>query len=201
MHVEANHVYVIPPNKYLSIRNRVLHLDAPSAPRSMRMAVDHFFYSLAESELEKAIGIVLSGTGTDGTLGMKEIKAAGGMTMAQEPETAQHDGMPRSAIAAGSADYVLPAERMADALLAYVRHATVNAEPPQALDEESPDPLANVVAALRAETKFDFSGYRRGTLERRIRRRMSLRHVAAMSNYWGYCAASPERSPRCSRTC
>lgn len=184
MRVEPDGVYVIPPNKYLSIREGVLRLSAPSAPRSMRMAIDHFFYSLAEAERERAIGIILSGTGTDGTLGMKEIKAAGGMTMAQTPETAQHDGMPRSAIAAGSADYVLPPERMPEALLAYVRHAAINySASPAKPEEESTDPLTTIVAALQAQVKFDFSGYRRGTLERRIRRRMSLRHVAAMSDY------------------
>ena len=123
MRVEANRVYVIPPNKYLSIRERTLRLSAPTAPRSLRMAVDFFLRSLAEDQHERAIGIILSGTGTDGTLGLKEIKAAGGMTMVQDPQTAQHDGMPRSAIASGSADYVLPAEQMAEALLAYVRHA------------------------------------------------------------------------------
>ncbi len=127
MRVEANRVYVIPPNTYLSIRERTLRLSAPTAPRSLRMAVDFFLRSLAEDQHENAIGIILSGTGTDGTLGLKEIKAAGGMTMVQDPQTAQHDGMPRSAIASGSADYVLPAEQMADALLAYVRHAAVAA--------------------------------------------------------------------------
>ena len=101
----------------------MLRLSAPAEPRSLRMAVDFFLRSLAEDQHERAIGIILSGTGTDGTLGLKEIKAAGGMTMVQDPQTAQHDGMPRSAIASGSADYVLPAEQMADALLAYVRHA------------------------------------------------------------------------------
>jgi two-component system, chemotaxis family, CheB/CheR fusion protein len=183
MQVEPNRVYVIPPNKYLSVHERVLRLSAPSAPRSMRMAIDHFFYSLAEAQRERAIGIVLSGTGTDGTLGMKEIKAAGGMTMAQDPETAQHDGMPRSAIAAGSADYVLPAERMAEALLAYRRHATFHAARTETPQEESADLVMSVVAALRVRMKFDFSGYRRGTLERRIRRRMSLKHVVAISDY------------------
>jgi two-component system CheB/CheR fusion protein len=87
------------------------------------MAIDFFLRSLAEDQQENAIGIILSGTGTDGTLGLKDIKAAGGMTMVQDPQTVQHDGMPRSAIATGSADYVLPAEQMADALLAYIRHA------------------------------------------------------------------------------
>jgi len=183
MRVEANRVYVIPPNKYLSIRECTLRLSAPTAPRSLRMAIDCFLQSLAEDQQENAIGIILSGTGTDGTLGLKEIKAAGGMTMVQDPETVQHDGMPRSAIATGSADYVLPAEQMADALLSYVQHAVVIATSVEASPEKAADPLTSAVALLRARTKCDFSGYKTGTLRRRIQRRMSLKHLDRMPAY------------------
>ncbi len=183
MRVKANHVYVIPPNTYLSIRERTLRLSAPTAPRSLRMAIDCFLRSLAEDQQENAIGIILSGTGTDGTLGLKEIKAAGGMTMVQDPQTVQHDGMPRSAIATGSADYVLPAEQMADALLRYVRHAVVTATSVEASPEKAPDSLTTAVALLRTQTKFDFSGYKTGTLRRRIQRRMGLKHLDRMSKY------------------
>jgi two-component system, chemotaxis family, CheB/CheR fusion protein len=183
MRVEANHVYVIPPNTYLSIRERTLRLSAPSAPRSLRMAVDFFLRSLAEDHHQHAIGVILSGTGTDGTLGLKEIKAGGGMTMVQDPQTAQHDGMPRSAIASGSADYVLPAEKMADALLAYMRHAAVAATSMAVLPEKAPDALTAAVEVLRARTKFDFSGYKKGTLRRRIQRRMSVRHLTQLPKY------------------
>ena len=96
MWVEANRVYVIPPNAYLSIRQRTLRLSTPTAPRSLRMAVDFFLSSLATDQQENAIGIILSGAGSDGTLGLKEIKAAGGMTMVQDPATVQHHGMPGS---------------------------------------------------------------------------------------------------------
>jgi two-component system CheB/CheR fusion protein len=183
MRVEANRVYVIPPNKDLSIRARTLRLSAPAAPRSLRMAVDYFLRSLAEDQHEKAIGIILAGTGTDGTLGLKEIKAAGGITMVQDPETVQHDGMPRSAIASGSADYVLPAEQMAPALLRYVQHAAVTATSTTTLPEKAPDALTSALALLRAQTKLDFSGYKKGTLQRRIRRRMSLKHLVQMPKY------------------
>src|SRR5579862_90582 len=135
MRVEANRVYVIPPNTYLSIRERTLRLSAPTAPRSLRMAIDYFLHSLAEDQHAGAVGVILSGTGTDGTLGLKEIKAAGGMTMVQDPQTAQHDGMPRSAIASGSADYVLRAEEMPDALLTYVQHASTSATDMEARPE------------------------------------------------------------------
>jgi PAS domain S-box-containing protein len=183
MRVEANRVYVIPPNRDLRIRERTLRLSAPAAPRSLRMAVDYFLRSLAEDQHEKAIGIILAGTGTDGTLGLKEIKAAGGITMVQDPETVQHDGMPRSAIASGSADYVLPAEQMAPALLRYVQHAAVTATSTTTLPEKAPDALTSALALLRAQTKLDFSGYKKGTLQRRIRRRMSLKHLVQMPKY------------------
>ncbi|MFI5397730.1 MAG: chemotaxis protein CheB [Candidatus Binatia bacterium] len=183
MRVEANRVFVIPPNTYLSIHGRTLRLSAPTALRSLRMAVDFFLRSLATDQHENAIGIILSGTGTDGTLGLKEIKAGGGMTMVQDPQTVQHDGMPRSAIASGSADYVLPAEQMAAALLAYAQHAAVAATNMAVLPEKAPDPLTTVVEALRAHTKFDFSGYKKGTLRRRIQRRMSLKHLNELPKY------------------
>jgi two-component system CheB/CheR fusion protein len=186
MRVEANCVYVIPPNAYLSLREGTLRLSAPSAPRSLRMAVDFFLHSLSEDQHERAIGVILSGTGTDGTLGLKEIKAGGGMTMVQDPHTAQHDGMPRSAIANGSADYVLPAEQMADALLAYVQHmalaVTGTAVLPE-VPEKAPDPLATALTLLRERAKFDFSGYKKGTLRRRMQRRMSLRHLNELPTY------------------
>ena len=153
MRVEANRVYVIPPNEYLSIRARTLHLSPPTEPRGLRMAIDFFLRSLAADQHERAIGIVLSGTGTDGTLGLKEIKAAGGMTMAQDPATTQHDGMPRSAIASGSTDYILPAEELADALLGYVKQAYLTRTSSAPSPGKTPDPLASVVALLRFELR------------------------------------------------
>jgi PAS domain S-box-containing protein len=183
MRVEANRIYVIPPNQYLSIREGMLRLSPPTAPRSLRMAIDFFLHSLAEDQGEHAIGIILSGTGTDGTLGLKEIKAAGGMTMVQDPQTVQHDGMPRSALATGSADYVLPAAEMAKALLKYVRHAGGSAASTDAASPAAPDPLASIVALLHARSRLDFSGYKGGTLRRRIQRRMSLHHLDRMADY------------------
>jgi two-component system CheB/CheR fusion protein len=183
MPVEPNRIYVIPPNKYLSLHAGALRLTAPDAPRSLRMAVDFFFHSLADDGREDAIGIILSGTGTDGSLGLKEIKSAGGMTMVQDPDTAQHDGMPRSAVATGSADYVLPAEQMADALLRYVRHAAIAATPTNAAPPPPPGVLLSAVQLICAHTKLDFSGFKTATLRRRIHRRMSLRRLQRMSAY------------------
>ena len=115
MRVEASHVYVIPPNAYLAISDRTLRLSEPTQPRSHRMAIDHFLGSLADDQHANAIGIVLSGSGTDGAIGLKKIKDADGLTMVEDPKTAQHDGMPRSALP--SADHVPAAEQLASVLL------------------------------------------------------------------------------------
>ena len=181
--VEANHVYVIPPNKYLSLQRGVLRLSAPTAPRSLRMAIDFFLHSLAEDQRENAIGIILSGTGTDGSLGLKEIKAAGGMTMVQDPATVQHDGMPRSAIATSGGDYVLPAEKMPAVLLDYVRHAAATTTASDTASPASIDPVVQALALIRTRTKLDFGGYKKAMLRRRIQRRMSLRHLHRMADY------------------
>lgn len=183
MRVEPNCVYIIPPNKYLSIRRGVLHLSPPSEPRSLRMAIDFFFRSLAADRKERAIGVILSGTGSDGTLGMKEIKAAGGLTMAQTPATAQHSGMPSSAIASGSVDCILPVEQLAKPLVAFVQHPYISLAGDHPAPETFPDSLASVVALLHIRTKFDFSGYKTGTLRRRIGRRMSLRQIDRAEAY------------------
>ncbi len=120
--VEADHVYCIPPGSYLSISERTLRLVAPIETGSVRMPIDFFLRALAADAQERGIGIVLSGTGTDGKLGQRAIKAAGGLAVAQDPVTAQHDGMPRSAISAGAVDRVLSPEQMPGVPLEYLRH-------------------------------------------------------------------------------
>jgi two-component system CheB/CheR fusion protein len=182
--LQANHVYVIPPAKYLSIGGGVLALVAPVEPGGIRMPIDLFLRSLAADAQERAIGIVLSGTGTDGTLGLKAIKAGGGMSIAQDPATAQHDGMPSSAIAAGAVDQVLVPERMAEAVLRFVGHSYARAgtEGPLAATLGR-DHLTDILAILRERTRFDFRSYKQSTLERRIHRRMGLRHVERTADY------------------
>jgi len=191
MPVQADCVYMIPPNKSLAISDGVLQLTDPVMRRGMRMPIDFFFRSLAEGQREKAICIVLSGTGSDGTLGLQAIKANGGMTMAQEPATAQYDGMPRSAEATGMVDYLLPIEKMPEALLKYVRHFYIQAREPRAPVATEPDNLQSVLAVLRAHTKHDFRCYKKGTLRRRIERRMGLNHVEHMADYLALIRESP----------
>ncbi len=181
--VAGDHIYVIPPNRYLRIENGILRLSTPPEPRGMRMAIDVFLRSLTADQQEKAIGIVLSGTGTDGTLGLKEIKAFGGMAMVQDPKTAEYDGMPRSAITIGGVDYVLSPEKMPEALLQYLRHPYVKGAVQPRPTEHRADELNSILALLWTRVKFDFSPYRKGTLVRRIERRMSLAHVERMADY------------------
>ncbi|HTU01110.1 MAG TPA: chemotaxis protein CheB, partial [Candidatus Sulfotelmatobacter sp.] len=181
--VQADHVYVIPPNKYMSISNGVLRLTPPVERHAMRMPIDFFFRSLAQDQQERAIGIILSGTGTDGTLGLKEIKMVGGMAIAQNPKTIQHGGMPQSAIANDAVDHVLAAEKMPGMLLKYARHpyvAVAGLEPPAETDS---DDLTRVLALVRARLRFDFTGYKGTTLRRRVHRRMGLRHLERMLDY------------------
>ena len=187
MPVEMNHVYMIPPNKYLTTHDSVLQLSEPVLRRGLRMPIDNFFRSLAEAYEERAIGIILSGTGSDGTLGVKAIKGAGGVTLAQNPETAQYNGMPRSAVATGLVDYVVPIEGMPEILIRYVEHALTGKNSDAALPEKGePDILRSILAILRTRTKYDFSCYKEGTLMRRIGRRMGLNHLEELGDYLNY---------------
>lgn len=193
LHVTPNHVYVIPPNHYLSMQDGVLHLSPPTERRGMRMPIDYFLRSLAEELGEKAICVILSGTGSDGTLGLREIKGRGGMTMVQEPATAQYGGMPHSALATGLVDYRLAVENMPQALVRYVRHPYVRGELlAEAKIVEPQDDLSSVIAVIRTRTGHDFRHYKQGTLGRRIARRMSLATLESMREYLDLLCASED---------
>ncbi|MGH8474061.1 MAG: chemotaxis protein CheB, partial [Gammaproteobacteria bacterium] len=184
MRVDPNQVYVIPPNAYLTMSGETLHLSEPAQRRGLRVPVDFFFRSLADDQQERAIGIILSGSGTDGTLGVREIKAAGGMVMVQAPETTAFDGMPQSAIGTGMVDYVTPIENMPQVLAGYVRHWYVNgAALPAPVAEKAPDDLHAISGIVRAHVRYDFSCYKKGTLTRRVQRRMGLTHIQKMGEY------------------
>ena len=180
--VRANHVYVIPPNRSMTIRGGKLRL-TPTRPRGMRTAIDEFLGSLAVDQGRRAIAIILSGTGSHGALGLKEVKLAGGMITAQQPESAGHDSMPRSAIATGLVDYVLRPEEMPSALIEYVRHPYVAGD--EAAFEQAPasEGLERVLAVLRERTKFDFRCYRKEMLLRRVQRRMGLCRIESLPAY------------------
>lgn len=182
--IRPNTVYVIPSNAYLRVEGLTLQLESPVAHYGIRMPIDHCFRSLAETLGERAVGIVLTGTATDGTAGLREIKAAGGITLAQDPETAEYDGMPRSAIAADVVDFVLPIADMPAALLRYAGHPYIVApESTGMVDEEEPAAFASLLRLLRDRTDHDFSSYRTATLNRRIRRRMGLTQARNVEDY------------------
>src|SRR6266851_2193711 len=193
MRAEPNHVYIIPPNSTLGILNGSLHLTARMKPGSRHMPIDHFLRSLAEDQGSGAIGVILSGVATDGTLGLKAIKAEGGITFAQDEKTAKYDGMPRSAIAAGCVDFVLSPEKIARELARIGRHPYLRVSPaePVPLPAENDSDLRTLFLLLRSATGVDFSYYKYSTLERRIVRRMVLHKIARLSQYVRYLQENP----------
>ncbi len=190
--VQPNCVYIIPPDKDMGMMHASLHLTHPTARRGLRLPIDFLFRSLAHDQHERAIGIVLSGTGSDGTLGLKAVKEEGGMVMVQDPETAKYDGMPRRAIATGLVDVVLPPNEMAKQLIAYVRHAFGRGiQSPPLAKPESKSELLKVFIQLRTQTGHDFSGYKPTTILRRIERRMMLYQLERLADYVRYLQENP----------
>ena len=157
MAVEANRVYIIPPNKNMTISGGVLRLTGPVERGNWQTSIDLFLRSLADDQQEKAICIILSGTGSHGTLGLTAVKAAGGMAMVQDPKTADYPAMPESAIATGLADYVLPVEQMPEALVKYVQHGYVNGGRVVAAVDEAPDHLNQVARSPACPHEVRFS--------------------------------------------
>lgn len=190
--VQPNCAYVIPPNHDMAFINGTLQLLTPTAPRGQRLPIDFFFESLAHDQGERAIGIVLSGTGSDGTRGMRAIKEGGGMVMAQTPASTEFDGMPRSAIATGLVDYELPPAQMPAKLMAYA--AQVFGRPRRAAAMPLPQndsTLKKIFVLLRAQTGHDFSNYKPSTIQRRIERRMAVHEIESMADYVTYLQRKP----------
>ncbi len=173
--IEREHLYLIPPGHYLSIRAGALHLSEPAERHGARVPFDFFLRSLAEEAGERAICVILSGTGGDGSLGLKSVKEKGGLVIVQDPGEAEYDGMPRSAIMTGAVDLVLPVGKIPEILAKYGRQMVLNGgRKGPAPDDHPPDRLAEIVDLLRTKTSHDFSLYKPGTLLRRIERRMAL---------------------------
>ena len=185
MLVQVNCAYIIPPNRDMAFLNGALHLLEPSAPRGHRLPIDFLFRSLAQDQHARAIGIVLSGTGSDGTLGLRAIKDEGGMVMVQNPASAEYDGMPRSSLATGLVDYELPPAEMPAQLMAYVAHAF--GRPPRPVTSTSApqteNALKKIFILLRTHTGHDFSQYKPSTIYRRIERRMAVHQIEALDDY------------------
>ena len=189
MPAEPNHVYVIPPNANMSINKGIFQLEARLAHP---MPIDRFFRSLAEDQGSKAIGVILSGTASDGTLGLKAIKAEGGITFAQDERTAKYDGMPRSAIMAGCVDFILPPEGIARELVRLCQHPYV--APPRSGEDAASecDPqFTQIFNMLRNTTGVDFVYYKHATIRRRILRRMALHKLDRVEQYLEYLRQQP----------
>jgi two-component system CheB/CheR fusion protein len=184
MEVRSGCAYVMPPNTDMALVAGRLVLVKPTAPRGQRLPIDHFFRSLAADQGKRAVCIVLSGTGSDGTRGLRAINGEGGMTIAQSPDTAGYDGMPRSAIATGLVDYVLPPKEMPEQLLDYASRAFERApRPARAAASGAVDLLPQVLHLLRDRSGHDFTHYKTNTLRRRIERRMAVTRVDRLEDY------------------
>ncbi|NTV01240.1 MAG: PAS domain-containing protein [Chlorobiaceae bacterium] len=181
--IEPEHVYVIPPNKDMSMLKGRLYLVDPVKPHGMRLPVDYFFRSMAEDLQQESIGVILSGMGSDGTLGLRAIKEKGGGVFVQDPSTAKFDGMPRSVIDTGLADVVAPPEELPGRILSYVRFQPPLAMPDAQLERNKPSGLDKVLMLLRQHTRQDFSLYKKSTIYRRIERRMGIHQIDTIAGY------------------
>jgi two-component system, chemotaxis family, CheB/CheR fusion protein len=195
--VEKNHIYVIPPDSTLTMEGGVLRVDIPAPERPHRRPIDTFFSSLAENQTDCAVGIILSGVGSDGSLGVQAIKEHGGFTLAQaEFDATAMSGMPQSATSTGSVDYVLAVEAMGAKLVDYKNHL-VKVEDRKDLDgvrDDASDYLAEITGLVRQRVKHDFSGYKRNTLVRRIQRRMQVLQIETVPSYVEYLRREKKES-------
>src|SRR5688572_4058703 len=181
-----DHVYVIPPNHSLTISGGILHLGSRDSTHGRHLPIDTFLASLADDQGARAIGVILSGTGSDGAVGLRAIKSAGGVTFAQDERTAQHAGMPHSAVVAGAVDIVLPAGKIAAELARIARHPYVESAPTSQADAEAAPELhglREIFRILRSATGTDFQGYKPATVRRRVARRMLLHRVETLEDY------------------
>lgn len=192
MELKPNCVYVIPPNKDMSILHSVLHLLEPVAPRGLRLPIDFFFRALAEDQREMAIGVILSGMGSDGTLGLRAIKEKAGLALVQEPTSAKFNAMPQSAIKAGLADIVAPVGELPGKITTYLRQVRPHVQHDAIMETKSQSALEKIVILLRERTGNDFSLYKKNTVYRRIERRMSLHQIDAITNYVRYLRENPQ---------
>ena len=181
MQLEPDNVYIIPPGRFLAVSGGAFRLSRPRATRAVRMPFDFLLQSLAETFGERAVGVILSGTGSDGSIGVKAIKGAGGLVIAQDPEEAEYDGMPRAAVATGAVDLVLALPDIAEALTKYAGHRYVRAGGDAAV--LSGNGVAKIIDLLRRRTALDFALYKEGTIGRRIERRMAMAGTEDSSRY------------------
>jgi two-component system CheB/CheR fusion protein len=192
LRVEPDVVYVIAPNTELTVVGGRLHLAEPAQPRGLRLPIDVLFSSLARDQGERAIGVVLSGMGSDGTLGLQAIKGQGGLTLAQEPASAQFDSMPKSAIAAGVCDIVAPAPELPLRILLVIAGRPAPASRPVIHDKDSEQLLGVILGLLRDRSKHDLTLYKSSTLNRRIERRIGVIGLDTLAAYEHFVRENPQ---------
>ena len=193
--IKPNCVYLNPPDKNVVILNRRLYLTEPTQAHGVNLPIDCFFRSLSEDQGEKAICIILSGTATDGTLGLKAIKGEGGMAMVQDPDSAKYAGMPISAIATGLVDFILPVEKIPAELIKYVQHPYI--ERPERIEtakQQFRNYVQKILVLIRTSTGHDFSNYKQTTIRRRIERRMAVHQLDKIEQYATYLQKNPCRN-------
>jgi two-component system CheB/CheR fusion protein len=194
MRIAPDAVYVIPPAQDLVLRGGLLHLQERHGPGDLHLPIDIFFRSLAEESGVASVGIILSGAGADGSLGLRAIKEHGGLAMAQAPDTAEQTSMPHHAIETGVVDYVLPPADMPDVLLNYAAHLQAGELLPRVASDSEARALKTILAVLRARTGHDFSLYRQSSILRRVQRRMLLCRIEELSEYARYLHRNPDES-------
>jgi chemotaxis methyl-accepting protein methylase len=185
-------IYVIPPNKEMSILHGVLHLLDRIAPHGVHLPIDFFLRSLADDEKERSVGVILSGMGSDGTFGLRAIKEKGGATFVQDPASSKFDGMPRSAIAAGMADIVAPVEMLPGKIIAYLQRAPLAAKSGLVKADKARSGLEKILILLRDQTGHDFSLYKNIAVYRRIERRMSIHQIDKIATYIRFLQENPQ---------
>ncbi|MFP4527214.1 MAG: chemotaxis protein CheB [Candidatus Kapaibacterium sp.] len=191
MKLKPHCIYLIPPKKNMTIFHRKLYLNEQNHQQGLNLPIDIFFRSLAEDLAERSIGVVLSGTGSDGSLGVRAIKGAGGMVMVQDENSAKFDGMPKSAISTGLVDYILPPEKMGAQLVNYIKHPYVSrTESSRNLAVRHEDAYSKILSLIRSESGTDFTYYKPNTIIRRIERRMSINQIDNIEEYVDYLMQS-----------
>ena len=181
--VKSNHVYVIPPNRSILMTDSHLDTREFDEPHGKRTPIDHFFRSMAASGHSDPVAIILSGGGTDGSVGIKDVKEVGGMIMVQQPQDAEYDSMPRAALSTGLVDVILPAAALAERLTEFVKHRPKLPQDPSHLSEAETETLQRILALVRTRTGHDFSQYKRSTILRRTERRMQLNGFSSLADY------------------
>jgi two-component system CheB/CheR fusion protein len=203
LRVKHDHIYVLPPNKFLIYKDGILYLEPTSGEKGVRTTIDVFFCSLAEARKQHAIGIILSGTGNDGSVGCKAIKAHGGIVIVQDPTTTEFNTMPQNVISMGQADYTLPIDKISDLLIKHRDRLVLG--PERIIGSEGYDfglsgkdasDLILILNFLKTKTKDDFSSYKKPSIKRRIQRRIEANHLKSYSDYYHFLENHPAEADK-----